>query len=326
MADPFSAAISPPSLEGATKKARHLGLQSDTRWGVPSVLFRFVIAACAAAVVLLGLDRLEPKLPGLVVLDNFGQVPSPLGNSGHLTATLDRSGRIHLVWVQFHPASHSWLLQHSRQTDDFRGWTVPATINEPTTSAFAPDIAGGALFPYLESMANQVFGMVIGQGAGRGGKEFNIALEPKALKPYEVDVSAEATLLDTLDAVKDKVDGSLAYRKSCRMMICGSCGMRMDGGAVLACKTRMYDIAQSGHVPVISAMGNLPVVKDLVVDMDPFWEKMRSVRPWLEPGYLDPGEKEHIIPREQMEVVHALRVPADRLPTWARLPAPPWRV
>ena len=42
-------------------------------------------------------------------------------------------------------------------------------------------------------------------------------------------------------------------------MICGSCGMRMDGAAVLACKTRMYEIAQSGHVPVISAMGNLPI-------------------------------------------------------------------
>ena len=55
----------------------------------------------------------------------------------------------------------------------------------------------------------------------------------RALKPYEVDVSDEATLLDTLDAVKDKVDGTLAYRKSCRMMICGSCGMRVDGGAVL---------------------------------------------------------------------------------------------
>ena len=57
------------------------------------------------------------------------------------------------------------------------------------------------------------------------------------------------TLLDVLDLIKDKVDGTLAYRKSCRMMICGSCGMRMDGAAVLACKTRMYDIVQSGHVP-----------------------------------------------------------------------------
>ena len=55
------------------------------------------------------------------------------------------------------------------------------------------------------------------------------------------------------------------------MMICGSCGMRMDGAAVLACKERMKPIVEAGHVPVISAMGNLPIVKDLVVDMDPFW-------------------------------------------------------
>ena len=58
------------------------------------------------------------------------------------------------------------------------------------------------------------------------------------------------------------------------MMICGSCGMRMDGGAVLACKARMLPIAEAGHVPVISPMGNLPVLKDLVVDMGPFWSKI----------------------------------------------------
>ena len=114
----------------------------------------------------------------------------------------------------------------------------------------------------------------------------------------------EATLLDCLDLVKDKHDGSLAYRKSCRMMICGSCGMRMDGGAVLACKVRMYDIAQEGRVPVISAMGNLPIVKDLVVDMDPFWQKMRAVDPYLQPRYDQALERENIVPREKMEVIH----------------------
>ncbi|MGZ4381899.1 MAG: 2Fe-2S iron-sulfur cluster-binding protein, partial [Gaiellaceae bacterium] len=98
----------------------------------------------------------------------------------------------------------------------------------------------------------------------------------KALKEYEFDAPEEATLLDCLDIVKDRHDGTLAYRKSCRMMICGSCGMRMDGAAVLACCTRMYEIAQAGRVPVISAMGNLPVVKDLVVDMDPFWAKFKA--------------------------------------------------
>src|ERR1700752_735069 len=101
----------------------------------------------------------------------------------------------------------------------------------------------------------------------------------RALREYEIDAPDEATLLDCLDVVKDRVDGSLAYRKSCRMMICGSCGMRVDGAAVLACKTRITDITKDGHVPVVSAMGNLPIVKDLVVDMDPFWQKMRAVQP-----------------------------------------------
>ena len=101
----------------------------------------------------------------------------------------------------------------------------------------------------------------------------------RALKEYEIDAPDEATLLDCLDIVKERTDGSLSYRKSCRMMICGSCGMRMDGAAVLACKTLMYDIAQSGQIPVISAMGNLPVVKDLVVDMDPFWQKFKAMKP-----------------------------------------------
>ncbi len=126
----------------------------------------------------------------------------------------------------------------------------------------------------------------------------------RALREYEVDAPEEATLLDCLDLVKDKQDGSLAYRKSCRMMICGSCGMRMDGGAVLACKVRMYDIAQEGRVPVISAMGNLPIVKDLVVDMAPFWQKMRDVDPYLRPRYDQAQERENVVPQRQMEVIH----------------------
>src|SRR6059036_2241731 len=127
----------------------------------------------------------------------------------------------------------------------------------------------------------------------------------RKLREYEVDAPEWVTLLDVLDLIKDRVDGTLAYRKSCRMMIYGSCGMRMDGAAVLACKTRMYDIAKSGHVPVVSAMGNLPIVKDLVVDMAPFWEKFRSVDPYLQPGYEEPPHgKEYRISQERMNVIH----------------------
>ncbi len=126
----------------------------------------------------------------------------------------------------------------------------------------------------------------------------------RALRDYEVDAPEWACLLDVLDLIKDKHDGTLAYRKSCRMMICGSCGMRMDGRAILACKERMKPIVDSGHVPVISAMGNMPVVKDLVVDMEPFWGKIRAVKPWLDPGYDEVAEKERVVSQQQMNVIH----------------------
>ena len=126
----------------------------------------------------------------------------------------------------------------------------------------------------------------------------------RALREYEVDAPEWACLLDVLDLIKDKHDGTLAYRKSCRMMICGSCGMRMDGRAVLACKERMMPIVDAGHVPVISAMGNMPVVKDLVVDMAPFWGKIRAVKPWLDAGYDEVAEKERIVSQQQMNVIH----------------------
>jgi succinate dehydrogenase / fumarate reductase iron-sulfur subunit len=126
----------------------------------------------------------------------------------------------------------------------------------------------------------------------------------RELTRYEVDAPEWACLLDVLDIIKDRVDGTLAYRKSCRMMICGSCGMRMDGRAVLACKERMKPIVASGHVPVISPMGNLPVVKDLVVDMEPFWGKVRAMQPWVQPGYEEYPEKEFRFTQEQMNPIH----------------------
>ena len=123
------------------------------------------------------------------------------------------------------------------------------------------------------------------------------------LVTYELEAPDWACLLDVLDLIKDRHDGTLAYRKSCRMMICGSCGMRMDGRAVLACKERMKPIVESGHVPVISPMGNLPIIKDLVVDMGPFWQKIRDVKPWLDPGYDEATERERIVSQQQMNVI-----------------------
>jgi succinate dehydrogenase / fumarate reductase iron-sulfur subunit len=133
---------------------------------------------------------------------------------------------------------------------------------------------------------------------------FNSETGERELRDYEVEAPEWACLLDVLDIVKDQVDGTLAFRKSCRMMICGSCGMRMDGRAVLACKERMLPIVEAGHVPVISAMGNLPIVKDLVVDMEPFWQKIRAMKPWLQPGYAEPPEeKEFHVSQHETEVI-----------------------
>jgi len=130
---------------------------------------------------------------------------------------------------------------------------------------------------------------------------------PETGKPelvrYEVEAPEWACLLDVLDIVKDTVDGTLAYRKSCRMMICGSCGMRMDGRAILACRERMKPIVDAGHVPTIAPMGNLPVLKDLVVDMDPFWQKIRAMKPWLDPGYEVYPEREFVHSQEAMNPI-----------------------
>jgi succinate dehydrogenase / fumarate reductase iron-sulfur subunit len=125
----------------------------------------------------------------------------------------------------------------------------------------------------------------------------------RELRDYEVEAPEWACLLDVLDIVKDQVDGSLAYRKSCRMMICGSCGMRMDGRAVLACKERMKPIVDAGHVPVIGPMGNMPVLKDLVVDMGPFWSKIRAMKPWLQTGYEQIPEKEFVVSQQRMDPI-----------------------
>ena len=161
---------------------------------------------------------------------------------------------------------------------------------------------------------------------------FNSQTGERELATYEVEAPEWATLLDVLDIVKDRHDGTLAYRKSCRMMICGSCGMRMDGAAVLACRTRMFEIAKAGHVPVISAMGNLPIVKDLVVDMTPFWDKMRAMKPWLQPGYQEPPDgKEFLVSQERSErhpqggalhQLRLLRLGVQRLGVRARVPRP----
>jgi succinate dehydrogenase / fumarate reductase iron-sulfur subunit len=128
--------------------------------------------------------------------------------------------------------------------------------------------------------------------------------EEARLDEFTVDAPETATLLDVLDVVKDTVDGTLTYRKSCRMAICGSCGMRMDGAAVLACKVPMEPLVEQGHVPVVSPMGNLPVLKDLAVDMSPFWSKVNAIKPYLEDPDAEPPPAEWRVRPDELERIH----------------------
>ena len=145
-------------------------------------------------------------------------------------------------------------------------------------------------------------------GQGPYWEEFNVDLEPSL------------SVLDSLLQVKDREDGSLAVRCSCRAAICGSCGMKINGQSGLACKTMIgeasefanrnngghHDKAGSSASPpgpapiVVEPMGNMPVIKDLVTDMEStHWTKIRRVTPWLLPHGEAP-EREYVVEPESM--------------------------
>lgn len=104
----------------------------------------------------------------------------------------------------------------------------------------------------------------------------------KNSKPYwqdfEVDGEPNDRVLDLLHVIRDDYDGTLAFRRSCGHGICGSDGMVINGKNRLACKTLVKDLKQ----PItIEPLRGFQVIKDLVVDMEPFFAKYRSVLPYL---------------------------------------------
>ena len=132
-------------------------------------------------------------------------------------------------------------------------------------------------------------------GAGPYWEEFKVELDPTL------------SVLDGLLQAKDRDDGSLAVRCSCRAAICGSCGMKINGQSGLACKTQIGEASDfanrdngGGDPIVVEPMGNMPVIKDLVTDMEStHWTKIRRVTPWLLPEG-DPPEREYVVPPESM--------------------------
>ena len=117
---------------------------------------------------------------------------------------------------------------------------------------------------------------------------------------YQLEAEEHFTVLDALIKVREEMDPSLALRCSCRAAICGSCAMRINGHARLACKTRLQSVAPQGEPVDVEPMGNQQVVKDLVVDQQLFWQKIRSVAPYLQPEGPEP-EEEYIAPDKAMQ-------------------------
>jgi len=130
---------------------------------------------------------------------------------------------------------------------------------------------------------------------------------------FNVDLDPSLAVLDGLLQAKDRDDGSLAVRCSCRAAICGSCGMKINGQSGLGCKTQIGEAQElankkasvagerTENAPiVIEPMGNMPVIKDLITDMEStHWTKIRRVTPWLLPHGEAP-EREYVVEPESM--------------------------
>jgi len=100
----------------------------------------------------------------------------------------------------------------------------------------------------------------------------------EAWQSYEVPCPEDWVVLDALNYIKDEIDPTLSHRWSCRMGVCGSCGMMVNGVPDLACKSFVRDLPQPIRV---GPLANFPVVRDLVVELEGFLHKLKSVKPWI---------------------------------------------
>jgi succinate dehydrogenase / fumarate reductase, iron-sulfur subunit len=133
---------------------------------------------------------------------------------------------------------------------------------------------------------------------------------------HKVDMPGTQSVLDAILQIRDDTDGSVGIRCSCQQAICGSCGVRMNGKPGLACNTHLEEAVKrhypsgdadieggdddASSVVTVEPMGNMPVIRDLIVDMDQVhWKKIQRVTPWLINKEPVP-EREYIVPHENM--------------------------
>lgn len=98
-------------------------------------------------------------------------------------------------------------------------------------------------------------------------------------EPYRIKVVSGLTVLMVLLRIRDEIDGTLSFRSSCRSAVCGSCAMVINGKIDLACRTQVA--AFGSNTIILEPLPNFEIIKDLVVDMTPFWNMYEKMRPYL---------------------------------------------
>jgi fumarate reductase iron-sulfur subunit len=120
---------------------------------------------------------------------------------------------------------------------------------------------------------------------------------------YVVPYREDWVVLDALNHIKDQMDGTLSYRWSCRMGVCGSCGMMVNGTPKLTCAAFLRD-----YYPQeirVEPLVNFPIIRDLVIDMTDFMDKLKSVKPWIIRKEEKPvSEGEYIQTPAELEAFH----------------------
>lgn len=120
---------------------------------------------------------------------------------------------------------------------------------------------------------------------------------------FNVETKPGMTVLEGLYYIREKLDGSLVFRSSCRAGVCGSCAMHINGCYRLACETQISNL--TGSIKV-RPLAHLPVIKDLVVDMSLFWQKYKAIKPYLMPGSPAPEKERAQTPDERAKLTDTI--------------------
>ncbi|WP_168464745.1 succinate dehydrogenase iron-sulfur subunit [Wolbachia endosymbiont of Ctenocephalides felis wCfeT] len=154
----------------------------------------------------------------------------------------------------------------------------------------------GKVYP-ISSEAKNVRNFLIYRWSADDGKNPRI-------DTFSIDMDdCGSMVLDVLIKIKDEIDSTLTFRRSCREGICGSCAMNIDGTNTLACTKSVNDI--KGDVKIYP-LPHMYVIKDLVSDLSQFYEQYKSIKPWLQADESTISNKEHIQSPEEREKLDGL--------------------